>query len=213
MVHACAQDIARQHIERYESREMLPDEDPSDVSVLRTEWAPSIFKALLQLLVSKDLFQDIRANPEYPYHQNLDDDDPPLFIPFFEDNSKKFSLGNEIGTQLVLSPPYDYEIRECTESNTILPDSSGPRPRGDNPNVKYICVPPHATYDIISALSDIPAQDTRYNDAQMLKKRFAEKIIFYFRTSRHHKLRTNGVAIRHSIMHDKLCAAGDTVFK
>ena len=62
--------IARMHLQRFEGREMRPDEQASDVAVLSTERAASVYTALMDLVASdKSDFIDVFSNPEYPYHE------------------------------------------------------------------------------------------------------------------------------------------------
>eukprot|EP00760_Papus_ankaliazontas_P009425 PhM_4_TR14077/c2_g2_i1/m.60747 len=72
---------AKKCLTRFESRELLPDEQPCDVSVLSTAHAKELHQLLREVMcVSEEDFDDVTANPSYPYHEDdIKDGTPPLY--------------------------------------------------------------------------------------------------------------------------------------
>eukprot|EP00760_Papus_ankaliazontas_P001745 PhM_4_TR10591/c1_g1_i1/m.67619 len=77
--------LAKACLERYSQREMLPDEQPCDVSVISTRHIGRLYRSIwnevlgetpdrpLPFDLKTDVFNDVRANPEFPYLEETTD--------------------------------------------------------------------------------------------------------------------------------------------
>eukprot|EP00759_Apiculatamorpha_spiralis_P031247 PhF_6_TR32970/c0_g1_i1/m.48525 len=71
-------EMARAALERYDSREMLPDEQPADIAVLKPIDAGKTLLQVRSLLQATDCM-DPTAHPEYPYHEEPEALEYPLY--------------------------------------------------------------------------------------------------------------------------------------
>ena len=69
MINPCPLDIARNHLERYDSRAQHSDECPSDISVLSTIGVEEIYHEVKDMQKELCLFNEPLAYPEYPHHE------------------------------------------------------------------------------------------------------------------------------------------------